>query len=110
VRRIAFESNNIVLAEYKHDLLAEDVPNLPEGNEGKRNLVELTEFAHAFASRTDAELEGLFPDLISTDFDRTAAIKMYRRFAAEARTVLSKYPGPAKLLAPLPKQGQARSL
>jgi 7-cyano-7-deazaguanine synthase in queuosine biosynthesis len=105
VRRIAFESNNIVLAEYKHDLLAQDVPNLPEGNEGKRNLVELTEFVHAFASRTDAELEGLFPDLISTDFDRTAAIKMYRRFAVEARTVLSKYPGPAKLLAPLQKQG-----
>jgi 7-cyano-7-deazaguanine synthase in queuosine biosynthesis len=104
VRRIAFESNSIVLPEYKNDLFAQDVPNLSADNEGKRNLVELTEFAHAFASKTDAELEGLFPDLISTDFDRTPAIQMYRRFAAEARTVLSKYPGPAKLLAPLPKQ------
>lgn len=104
VRRIAFESNSIVLPEYKNDLFAQDVPNLPENNEGKRNLVELTEFAHAFASKTDAELESLFPDLISTDFDRTPAIQMYRRFSAEARTVLSKYTGPAKLLAPLPKQ------
>jgi len=105
VRRIAFECNNIVLAEYKHDLFAQDVPNLPEANEGKRNLVELTEFAHAFASKRDGELEGVFPDLISTDFDRTAAIAMYRRFAVEARTVLSRYPGPAKLLAPPSNQG-----
>jgi 7-cyano-7-deazaguanine synthase in queuosine biosynthesis len=105
VRRIAFEYNNIVLAEYKHDLFIQDVPNLPENNEGKRNLVELAEFAHAFASRTNADLEGTFPDLISTDFDRSAAIAMYRRFAIEARTILSKYPGPAKLLAPSPKHG-----
>jgi len=104
VRRIAFEYNNIVLSEYNHDLFAQDVPNLPEGNEGKRNLVELTEFAHAFVSKTDAELEGLFPDLISTDFDRTAAIEMYRRFAIEARTVLGRYPSPAKLFTPAPNR------
>jgi 7-cyano-7-deazaguanine synthase in queuosine biosynthesis len=108
VRRIAFESNNIFLAEYKNDLFAQDVPNLDENNEGKRNLVELAEFTQAFASKSDAELEQVFPDLISTDFDRTVAIAMYRRFATEAKTVLSKYPGPAKLFAPTSKGSRSQ--
>lgn len=41
VRRIAFETNGIVLQEYRRDLLS--IPNiltLPETDEGKRNLVE----------------------------------------------------------------------
>ena len=38
-----------------------------------------------------------FSGLNSTGMDKTAAIKMYRRFAAEAITVLNRYVGPAKL-------------
>jgi hypothetical protein len=100
VRRIAFEHNNIVLAEYKRDLFASDIPSLPEDDEGKRNLVELAEFAYAFGVKSAAELEHIFPDLISSDFNQTDAIEMYRRFAAEAHGVLSRYPGPKKLLTP----------
>jgi len=97
VRRIAFEHNGIVLPEYRRDLFNEDVTALQESDDGKRNLVELAEFAEVFRSNNDATLELLFPDLISTEIDKTAAINMYRRFATEAITVLSRYVGPAKL-------------
>lgn len=36
VRRIAFENNNIMLNEYKNDLFAQDVPNLPADDEGEK--------------------------------------------------------------------------
>jgi hypothetical protein len=101
VRRIAFEHNGVVLPEYRRDLFAQDLPTLGEDDEGKRNLVEIAEFAHAFSSQRDAALELLFPDLISTEIDKSAAIEMYRRFAAEAMAVLNRYAGPAKLLSPV---------
>lgn len=104
VRRIAFEQNGIALSEYKRDLFAENVVALGVDDEGKRNLIELAEFAKAFLSLTDAELLMQFPDLISTDFDQAAAIAMYRRFAVEARTVLDKYDGTKMLLASGGKQ------
>jgi hypothetical protein len=78
---------------------------LKEDDEGKRNLVELAEFAYVFSTVTDAALEQLFPDLINSELDKSAAISMYRRFAQEAQTVLRKYSGPTKLLGPrIPRQ------
>ena len=60
VRRIAFEHNGIVLPEYRRDLFNEDVTSLEESDDGKRNLVELAEFADVFRSKNDATLELLF--------------------------------------------------
>lgn len=110
VRRVALEINGIVLNEYKRDLFA--VPNilaLDEDDEGKRNLVEFTEFAYAFLTKPEANLLDLFPDLINSSFDSKNAISMYRRFAVEAETVLRRYVGPAALLPPAkPKPVRAR--
>jgi 7-cyano-7-deazaguanine synthase in queuosine biosynthesis len=92
VRRVAVEANGLKLPEYARDLLAEDVSNLPEDNEGKRNLVEFGEFASAFKRLPQAELQFMYPDLFSAHFDTDAAVKMYKRFADEALTVLSSYP------------------
>jgi hypothetical protein len=95
IRRIAFEQNGILLSEYKRDLFAEDIVALGVDDEGKRNVIEIAEFARAFLSFTDADLLLQFPDLISTDFDQGAAIGMYRRFAVEARTVRASRPARA---------------
>jgi hypothetical protein len=102
VRRIAFEFNSIVLPEYKRDLLSQDISALGENDEGKRNLVDIAEFSHAFLSMSDAELEMMFPDLINPEIDKTSAIAMYRRFSSEARAVLTKYPGVSMILPALP--------
>jgi 7-cyano-7-deazaguanine synthase in queuosine biosynthesis len=93
VRRVALEMNGLKLPEYARDLLAEDVSNLPEDNEGKRNVVEFAEFASAFKRLPQAELQFMYPDLFSAHFDTDAAVHMYKRFADEALTVLSQYPG-----------------
>jgi 7-cyano-7-deazaguanine synthase in queuosine biosynthesis len=98
IRRIAFEKNGVQLKEYERDLLNEDIPNLPETDDGKRNLVEIIEFSRMFATATDAALEDDFPDLISDQIDKPKAIKMYRRFADEATSVLKKYSGPTAVL------------
>jgi hypothetical protein len=107
VRRIAFEFNGINFPEYKKDLLSEDVAALPEDHEGKRNLVELASFAYVFSTEAKAALEFRFPDLINTEFEKSQAVAMYRRFATEAMTVLRRYPGPARLL-PTPPRRAAR--
>jgi hypothetical protein len=100
VRRIAFEYNGLSFQEYKRDLFVEDVLPLAEDDEGKRNLVELASFAYLFGTESEAALEYRFPDLINTEFDKSQAIAMYRRFANEAQTVLRRHTGPAGLLPP----------
>jgi 7-cyano-7-deazaguanine synthase in queuosine biosynthesis len=92
VRRVAIEANGLKLPEYARDLLAEDVSNLPEDDEGKRNLVEFAEFASAFKRLPQAELQFMYPGLFSAHFDTDAAVAMYKRFSNEALTVLSQYP------------------
>jgi 7-cyano-7-deazaguanine synthase in queuosine biosynthesis len=100
IRRIAIESNGEAVNEYARDLLAEDVSVLPADDEGKRNLVELAEFVGLFSqNRTQAELENLFPELVTTKFDAQQAIGMYQRFAVEAVTIFRRYPPLAFLTA-----------
>ncbi len=98
VRRIAFEHNGLKFPEYDRDLLEETIADLPEGDEGKRNLVDLTEFAHTFRSVSEGSLEELYPALINEDIKVTDAISMYKRFADEAWQVLSQYAGPAAIM------------
>jgi hypothetical protein len=93
IRRIAIEWNGPAVNEYARDLLSEDVGALPPEDEGKRNLVELAEFVSLFRrNRNRAEMEHFFPELVTTKFDASQTIDMYRRFAAEAIGVLGRYP------------------
>jgi hypothetical protein len=108
VRRIALEHNGIALSEYKRDLFGESISSLAEDDEGKRNIVELAEFSHTFATQSDAAIEMLFPDLISPDFDKALAIGMYRRFADEAEIVLRNYTGTSSVLPPRPTPPSAK--
>jgi len=98
IRRIAIEHNGAAVNEYARDLLAEDVAALSPDDEGKRNLVELAEFVGLFrGNRSRAEMELLFPELVTTKFDAGQTIDMYRRFAREAIAVLRRYPSLAFL-------------
>jgi len=93
IRRISLESHGFVLNEYERDLLVENISSLAPDDDGKKNAVELAEFAYVFSTRTEADLLADYPDLISPNIDFEQAIAMYRRFAAEAQRVLSTYPG-----------------
>jgi hypothetical protein len=106
VRRIALEANGLRLKEYARDLLSENVGDLQPDDDGKRNLVELAEFAVAFRTYSAADLEMLYPDLINETIDRPLAIAMYKRFADEAVAVLGNYRGVRPILAK-PPAGQA---
>ena len=98
VRRIALECRGVRLKEYARDLFRESVMQLEAEDSGKRNLLELAEFVALFSTCSDGTLEDKFPELINPNFDKTLAISMYRRFAAEARTVLGRYAQLAALL------------
>lgn len=99
VRRIACEHNGLdVRSEYASDILAQPYSGLPDA-EGRRNLQELVEFATRFErASSSAELESPFPELVSDHFSQDDAVSMYKRFAAEALTVLRRYPGLLDLL------------
>jgi 7-cyano-7-deazaguanine synthase in queuosine biosynthesis len=93
VRRIAVETHGHEVSEYQRDIFREDVGRLPPDDEGKRNLLDLLEFVHVFNSNaTQASLEDLYPELINERIDRVRAVEMYRRFAAEAYSVVERYP------------------
>lgn len=93
VRRIAVEAQGYEISEYQRDILKEDVGKLSPEDEGKRNLIDLLEFVHIFNSNsTQAFLENLYPELINVRIDSTRAVEMYRRFAAEAYSVVERYP------------------
>jgi hypothetical protein len=99
VRRIALEAIGSDPTRYARDLWAEPVAALPPGDEGRRNLADLAEFAVRFVNGTREELMSEFPELYSRAFDGEAAIAMYKRFAAEAITVMRRYPNLAAFVA-----------
>jgi 7-cyano-7-deazaguanine synthase in queuosine biosynthesis len=99
LRRIAVESHGLQLAEYQHDLFSQNVAALPETDDGKRNLVDIAEFVLWFGgARTNAQLQNEFQDITNVHIDATRAIDMYRRFAREALSVFSNYPGVQAIL------------
>ncbi len=99
VRRLALEAIGSDPTRYARDLWSEPVAALPPGDDGRRNLADLAEFAVRFASGTREELMSEFPELYSRAFDGEAAIAMYKRFAGEAITVLRRYPNLAGFVA-----------
>lgn len=93
IRRIAIEANGSAIREYNRDLLNEDLAALSFDDEGKRNFVDLAEFARFIErAQTNADIEIAYPELSNPHIDSTKAINMYRRFANEARRVFAKYP------------------
>ena len=98
VRRIAIESLGPDATTYNRDIWSENIARLPENDDGRRNLVDLTEFIRRFRTGTAEELLVEFPDLYSPHIDAGAVIEMYRRFASEADAVLGRYQGVAPLL------------
>lgn len=100
-RRVALEANDIHLAEYSRDILAEDIERLPHDNNGKRNLIDYLEFAYSFrgySPRKKTDLMMQFSDLYNDFFDSDRAIDMYCRMANDVYNVMSKYPRISKLL------------
>lgn len=94
-RRIALEKHDVKFAEYQTDLFRKDIGALPPANIGKQNLLDICQFISFFdgPNRLKSELEFCirFPDLFKPHVNRSEAIKMYLRFAAEARAVLMKH-------------------
>jgi 7-cyano-7-deazaguanine synthase in queuosine biosynthesis len=99
VRRLAIEAIQPDNTRYARDLWAEPVVALPPEDDGRRNIVDLAEFATRFARADNEELMSEYPELYSHAFDGNAAIAMYKRFAIEAVGVLRRYPNLAPLLA-----------
>ena len=82
----------MTIDEYQRDILSEKVGKLDSDDDGKRNLMELAEFVCTFANSAPlAEMEVLYPELVSQYYDGTRAVDMYRRFAVEARSVFDNY-------------------
>jgi 7-cyano-7-deazaguanine synthase in queuosine biosynthesis len=96
-RRIALEKNGITVDEYERDLFVENIGLLDPDDLGKRNLVDLCGFISKFEGSNkmtdEDELRTSFPDLL---FDDSLVVpdilNMYRRFAAEALNVFTRYP------------------
>jgi 7-cyano-7-deazaguanine synthase in queuosine biosynthesis len=98
VRRIAVEHTTSDVTAYARNVWLENVGSLPPEDEGRRNLIDLIEFVHRFATQNADDLMCEFPELYSPNIDPTRAIEMYRRFADEATTVLTRYPNVAPFL------------
>jgi 7-cyano-7-deazaguanine synthase in queuosine biosynthesis len=97
VRRIALEFGGVDPTRYARNLWAEPVNLLPPDDDGRRNVADLAEFVYLFRTKPDEYLMSEFPEMLSEDFDGTAVLSMYRRFADEARAVFGRYPALASL-------------
>src|SRR3989442_1304238 len=98
IRRIAIESHVADPTAYARDLWREDFAKLPADDDGRRNLADLAEFVMRLQTSSNEEIISEWPELISPHIDAPAVADMYRRFAAEARSVLGRYPNLRHLL------------
>lgn len=98
VRRIAIEFHVGDVTAYNRDVWGNGVSELLPDDEGRRNLIDLCEFILQFEKDSLPQLMDKWPELYSPNLDSNATIAMYRRSAAEARTVLSRYPSVLPLL------------
>lgn len=98
IRRIAIECQAKDSTAYARDAFNEEISSLPEDDDARRNLVDLTEFTFQFEKLPDIEIMSNWPDLYSSNINAPSAIAMYRRAAKESRSVLAKYPKLKSLL------------
>jgi len=98
VRRIAIENLMSDPTKYARNPWKHSLRDLDEDDEGRRNTVDLVEFVKRFETLADADLMSEFPELYSANINAKAVLAMYKRFANEARTVLSRYDATLPLL------------
>lgn len=99
IRRIAIENNGIRLNEYKRDILNEDLSRIEPQDEGLKNIKELCLFIKLLSqTKSQANLEDEYPDLINPHFNAVKAATMYKKFAKEALDVFGNYPGIKSLM------------
>jgi 7-cyano-7-deazaguanine synthase in queuosine biosynthesis len=92
VRRIAIECLTTDTTTYGREPWNEDIGTLGPLDDGRRNLVDLTELVKRFERNSNEEIMSEWPELYSDAIDADQVISMYRRFADEARFVLGRYP------------------
>jgi hypothetical protein len=83
---------------YGRNVWLEDVAQLADDDNGRRNMADLTEFIVRVEMLNDTDTIMEWPSLFSTNMNAPEVIAMYRRFVQEARTVLSRYPYLASFL------------
>ncbi len=92
VRRIAIEHHCTDETIYARNPWIEELAESSPDDIARRNMVDLGEFVLRFVTMMDDDIIAEWPELISDVMDGTQVISMYRRFAAEATTVLARYP------------------
>jgi hypothetical protein len=99
IRRVALERNGFPQQDYVRDLLDENIASLGEADEGKRNLVDLAEFALAWSSgHSREEMRAMYPDIVNIAVDEARAADLYERFGEEVLGVFRSYPHVAAVL------------
>jgi 7-cyano-7-deazaguanine synthase in queuosine biosynthesis len=98
IRRVAIESHGPDPTLYERDLFSELLGALPPDDDGRRNLADFGEFVVRVEKYSAIQMMTEWPDLYCPQIKSDAAIQMYKRSAAEARAVLTRYPTTAPLL------------
>ena len=98
IRRIAVEVQGVDATQYLRNLFADDLANLGEEDDGRRNIVDYAEFMQRMLAIDVSESTFEWPELISDSINVSDTVEMYRRAAIEATQVLGKYSGLAPLL------------
>jgi hypothetical protein len=93
IRRVAIESHGRDATVYERNLFTELFSALPDSDDGRRNLADFGEFLLRVEAYSEIEMMTEWPELYSSEISRPDVIGMYKRAAAEARQVLSSYPG-----------------
>jgi len=98
-RHIAIEQHLKDRTGYRRRAWEEDVGKLLFDDEGRRNLVELTELIAGMRDYDDETAISTYIELVNPYLDLKPALQLHRRFSAEATGVLERYPAIARLLA-----------
>ena len=99
IRRIAVEHWTLPdPTAYGDDPWSDGTLHRSTDDTARRNMADLTEFIIRMGRMSNEEIMSEWPELYSPNLEATQVIDMYRRFAAEAKDVLGKYPALAPLL------------
>lgn len=92
IRRIAVEYSMFKdPTAYGRDCWREEISQLGPKDDGRRHIVDLTEFILRIESLSSEDIKFEWPELYSPNINDTEVIAMYKRFSKEARIVLSRY-------------------
>jgi 7-cyano-7-deazaguanine synthase in queuosine biosynthesis len=92
VRRVALEVGGNDPTEYERDPWQIPLQDQESDDTGRRNLVDLGIFVQRVEAASDDEMLHQWPELLVPAINQADAIALYRRFVAEVRQVLTRYP------------------